>query len=98
VADPGLPSDHVTVFSALGFAALWTQGPRRWGLALLAAGLVVGWSRVFLGVHFPWDVLAALPVGLAGAAVARALRGRLLPAYAWIGARWERLAGRAGLS
>ena len=87
--DPGLPSDHVTVFWALACSALTTRRYAAWGFALFAAGLAVGWSRVFLGVHFPYDVLAAMPVALAGAWVACALRtatmplaGSILQAYA----------------
>jgi undecaprenyl-diphosphatase len=89
--DPGLPSDHVTVFWSLGLAALGIRRLRRWGAALLATGLAVGWSRVFLGVHFPYDVLAALPVSLAGALFARALRRPLGPAYRWLLDRWDGL-------
>lgn len=78
-ADPGLPSDHVTVFWSLGIAALMTRRLAIWGLPLLALGLIVGWSRVYLGVHFPLDVLAALPVAVAGAAAASALRRPTMP-------------------
>lgn len=78
--DPGLPSDQVTVFWSLALSALFTRRFAPWGLPLLAVGLAVGWSRVFLGVHFPYDVAAALPIALAGALAARALRGRIRPA------------------
>ena len=80
--DPGLPSDHVTVIWTLGLAALATRRFDTLGLPLLAMGLLVGWSRVYLGVHFPFDVLAALPVGLVGVVLARAMRRPLLPAVA----------------
>ena len=77
--DPGLPSDHATVFWTLAFAAWGTRRYAVWAFPLLAAGLIVGWSRVYLGVHFPFDVLAAFPVAIVGAAAAHALRGPALP-------------------
>lgn len=79
-ADPGLPSDHVTVLWSLALAALSTRRFAVWGFPLLATGLAVGWSRVYLGVHFPFDILAALPVAALGALVARTLRHHAYPA------------------
>lgn len=74
--DPGLPSDHVLVFWSLACSAFFTRSFAPWGFPLLAVGLIVGWSRVYLGVHFPYDILAALPVALAGALAAHGLRRR----------------------
>lgn len=92
IDDPGLPSDHVTVFWSLAWSALVTRRFSVWGFPLLAAGLAVGWSRVFLGVHFPYDILAAMPVALLGALGARAVRAATMPAVARILFAYERLA------
>ena len=78
---PGLPSDHVTVFWGLALSALFTRRFAPWRFPLLAIGLSVGWSRVYLGVHFPYDILAALPVVLACALAAHGLRRHASPVF-----------------
>lgn len=80
--DPGLPSDHVTVFWSLALATLRTRKFALWGFPLLAVGLLVGWSRIYLGVHFPLDIAAALPVAWAGTMAAGVLCKPLMPVYA----------------
>ncbi|MGJ7610187.1 MULTISPECIES: undecaprenyl-diphosphatase [unclassified Variovorax] len=77
VDDPGLPSDHVTLIWTAAFATLASARGSWLVFPLLALGLVVGWARVYLGVHFPFDIAAALPVAMLGAAAAWRLRGRL---------------------
>ncbi len=60
---PGLPSGHAqgtaTVF---GFIALWAR--RRWFTAIIATLiLLVALSRLYLGVHFPTDILGGWLLG-----------------------------------
>ncbi|SFP90159.1 Undecaprenyl-diphosphatase [Variovorax sp. OK605] len=87
VGDPGLPSDHVTLLWSLAFAVLGTARGSWLVFPLLAAGLLVGWARVYLGVHFPLDVAAALPVAAVGAGLALALRPAL---ETWSRPLWSR--------
>jgi len=57
---PSFPSNHLTIFCCLGLC-LWRL--RRWlGLSVLAVGLVVAWSRIYVGVHFPLDMVGAIAV------------------------------------
>jgi len=66
--DYGFPSNH----AANGFAAatvFWVRRPREehsaWAMVALpfAVALVVGFTRVYLGVHFPLDILAGFTLG-----------------------------------
>ncbi|MGC4890567.1 phosphatase PAP2 family protein [Micromonospora sp. DT227] len=61
--DPGvsLPSDHATAAFALAFG-VYAFLSRRWGVVLAGAALVVGLARVWVGVHYPGDILAAAAI------------------------------------
>ena len=57
--ETSFPSDHATVFFTLGLSLLWS-GWRKLAAWVLLIGTLVAWSRVYLGVHFPLDMLGAL--------------------------------------
>ena len=64
--DYGFPSGHAVAAVALyGLLAvlLWRQRHYRWSILAGAWGLAVAVSRVYLGVHYPSDVLASLTMG-----------------------------------
>jgi len=81
VADNGFPSDHATLAWSLGLGLALTGASRRWGAVACLAGLATGWARVYLGVHFPLDVLASMPAGLLAAGFASTL---LPPTRRWV--------------
>lgn len=59
--DSSFPSDHVTLLSAVSFTFLYS-GKRLPGMFILAVDIAVAWSRVFVGVHFPFDMVGAASV------------------------------------
>ena len=78
-ADNSFPSDHASVAFAVAFAVLVFH--RRLGIVLLAVAVGVGLDRIFVGVHYPIDVLTSVFVGL-GAALVVTFPGR--PYVAWL--------------
>ena len=67
------PSSHTAVTVAV-VIALVPFLPRALAWVAIAYAVLVGWSRVYLGVHYPLDVLAGAGIGMAvGGAVWLAL-------------------------
>jgi undecaprenyl-diphosphatase len=77
--DNSFPSDHATLVWTLTAGLIATGAAPRWGVAMGIYGLGVAWARVFLGVHFPLDMLGSAVVAVAGAGLARLLLRWLAP-------------------
>lgn len=70
--DDSYPSDHGTV--AFTFALAFLFWHRLWsGTVLMGVALLIAWSRVYLGVHWPLDMLGGLLVGISGCLSAQVL-------------------------
>lgn len=78
-AQASYPSGHVAVATAMAAASALALPVLRWPMVLVA--LVIAWSRIAFGAHFPLDVLAGAVLGYAAAAssVALAIGLGLLP-------------------
>lgn len=71
------PSGHAATSAAGAVILAYLLGRWGWGLAAVAAA--VAYSRVYIGVHYPLDVLAGAAIGAAVALAAAALLRRLRP-------------------
>ncbi|MGC4888850.1 phosphatase PAP2 family protein [Micromonospora sp. DT227] len=71
---PSLPSDHATAAFTLALA-VGVFLSRRWGAVLTILAVVIGFARVWTGVHYPGDIAAgALVAAVAVVTVAVATR------------------------
>jgi undecaprenyl-diphosphatase len=77
--DPSFPSDHLTLWWSVSFALLADRGLRRRAVALALLGVPMAWARIYLGVHFPLDMVGALIVAACSAALAWRLSRCYLP-------------------
>lgn len=64
VQDSSFPSDHLTLIWAVAFSLLMHRQTRLAGWVLTVMGLPVAWARIYLGVHFPVDMLGSALVAL----------------------------------
>jgi undecaprenyl-diphosphatase len=60
-ADPSFPSEHAAAAFAIAVAVACRA--KAWGAVLLVLAAVLAAGRVFLGLHYPGDVLAGAVVG-----------------------------------
>lgn len=68
-ADNGFPSDHTIFLSALAMLA-W-QFDRKASWEIWAVAILVGVSRVYVGVHHPIDIVASIVFAIIGGIAAR---------------------------
>jgi undecaprenyl-diphosphatase len=61
--DPSFPSDHMILFCSIAITYL-IDGYYVIGLSIFAIGVIVAWSRIYLGVHFPFDMFGSVLISL----------------------------------
>lgn len=57
------PSGH-TCASFAAACALYRTLPRKWGIACIVLAVLIAFSRLYVGVHYPSDVLGGAAVGI----------------------------------
>lgn len=74
--DYSFVSDHATITMAMGVALFVAD--RRFGMAGIGLALVEGFCRVYMGVHYPTDVIGGFALGTAVALLLSPLAMALL--------------------
>jgi len=85
-ADPSFPSDHATAVTAIAATFLLQRRLRAGGTFALVA-LLVMISRVYVGTHYPSDILGGMATGCLAALVIRGFYTR----EGWLNRRLVRL-------
>lgn len=69
------PSGHAGAAFAVAFI-FFRKAPRRYGIPVIIVASLIGISRVYLGVHYPTDVLGGVALGFATSMVSEMIIGR----------------------
>ena len=73
--DSSFPSDHTTFLFAIAFSYLWFKLNRYYIWIILA--FIGSIARVYVGVHYPFDIIGGIFVGFIASFVIFLLKGRL---------------------
>lgn len=74
-ADPSFPSDHSTFAFSIAFSVWFVR--RRLGSVLLGLAVLTGFSRVYVGVHYPADIIGSAALGLIVSYLVNRMNGKL---------------------
>jgi undecaprenyl-diphosphatase len=104
-ADASFPSDHSTAAGAVAIGLLIAGAAlarRRLGIIATGVALLLAFTRVYVGIHYPSDVVAGLALGgIVAVALAPLARHLLTPIARWAATtplRWFITAEPAQLS
>ncbi len=65
--DGSFPSDHMTFVWSVAVGMLAGRATRATGCAMALIAALIAWGRIFVGVHWPFDMAGGALVGTAGA-------------------------------
>ena len=68
--EAAFPSGHASFFFALAFA-IYYLGEKRWSLIFLVISILMGIARVYVGVHWPLDIVSGILVAFVSAFVVK---------------------------
>lgn len=77
IPETSFPSDHTTFMLSIAFMFLYFKEMRWLGFWLSVLGLLGGFSRVFCGVHYPFDIIGSVFVAIVSSFTVYSLRNRL---------------------
>ena len=67
--DWSFPSGHTTNSLACAWV-LFRKAPKKWGIPALVLAILISLSRLYVGIHYPTDVLAGFVIGIGSACLA----------------------------
>lgn len=80
--DASFPSDHTSGAFALAIAMFVRH--RNWGYPMLVLAILTGFSRIFIGFHYPLDIVGSIVVALLATFIVFRTKRKLRPVLNWV--------------
>ncbi len=77
-ADSSFPSDHTTFTLSIAFMLLAFKSTRVIGIVTTFLALWCGFARVYVGIHYPFDIFGSVIVSIASVIVIMILKNKLV--------------------
>ena len=74
--DYSFPSGHTTNSLACAWV-IFRRAPKKWGVPALILAILISLSRLYVGIHYPTDVLGGAVIGIGSACLSLALVPKL---------------------
>ncbi|MDK2806385.1 MAG: undecaprenyl-diphosphatase [Thermoanaerobacterium sp.] len=87
-SDASFPSDHLSGGSAIAFTQI--RGNKFIGVIMMLLTVLLLIARVYVGVHYPMDVIAGFVIGFLSSKFLKYLKGILTPIENYILKIWHR--------
>ena len=82
--DNSFPSDHTTFMLSIAFSLFFSKNDKKLGLVLIVIGIIGASFRVFIGVHYPLDIIGGIVVGVVSAILIYKVQHKVLPLNRYI--------------
>jgi undecaprenyl-diphosphatase len=82
--ETSFPSDHGTLLFAGSVYLLVSRGCRIQGVVLFFVAFMTAWARVYCGIHFPFNMLGSLALGILAALLIFKFRIQISPLNRWL--------------
>lgn len=69
------PSGHMTFYFALAFSVFLFN--KKWGWRFLGAAFLIGLARIYVGVHWPLDIISGALIGIFSVLIIK----KIIPAF-----------------
>ena len=86
--DWSFPSGHTTNSLAAAWV-IFRMAPKKYGIPTLVLAILISLSRLYVGIHYPTDVLGGALIGICSAVIAMALMRMLVRRFPKIKRLWR---------